>query len=164
MKRTIRLGRQPVQGGAVAVEAAIVLSFLVFFLTLPSLQLAFYCYKYSAAQKAVHDAALYLSTAPKLEMWRPGPDGNPAALTLAKNILTNELAGLSPDEPSIVCFYQQTGGAIVAKQCTPANNQSTSQTLVQLTISISISYVDPLTRSDTGMIISPYATVRYLGN
>jgi Flp pilus assembly protein TadG len=82
--------------GAIAVEAAIVLPILLLIIGLPSIPLAFYCRQYSAEQKAVHDAALYLSTAPRTEMITAGPDGNPAALTVAKTLMAKEMAGLVP--------------------------------------------------------------------
>jgi Flp pilus assembly protein TadG len=164
MKQTLRAASRHYQRGSVAVEAAIVFTVLVLFATFPSIFWAFYFYKYSAAQKAVHDAALYLSTAPKLEMATAGPDGNPAALTLATKIIANELRGMGSPDPSIVCTYRQTSGSIVPKQCTLANNQAYNQTLLQLSVSINMSYVDPLTGSDSGLWISPYTIMPYMGN
>ncbi|MGZ5199307.1 MAG: TadE/TadG family type IV pilus assembly protein [Telluria sp.] len=156
--------KQHFMRGAVAVEAAIVFAFLSSFLALPSVFLAFYFYKYSAAQKAVHDAALYLSTAPRMEMMTVGPEGQPAAVTLAKTIIAREMAGLAPDgnpiDPNILCGYKQGSGAVVPKPCTTTNNQ----TLAQVIVSIDMSYINPLTGSDSGWWISPYATVGYVGN
>jgi hypothetical protein len=122
-----------------------------------------YFYKYSAAQKAVHDAALYLSTAPKLEMTAAGPDGNPAALTLARKIIAKEMAGLSPPDPSIVCTYQQPSGFPVSKICTTTNNQDYKQRLIGFYVAIDMNFIDPLTGEDSGMRISPYADVPYAG-
>lgn len=152
------------QRGAIAVEAAIVLPLLAVFLTFPSIFWALYFYKYSAAQKAVHDAALYLSTAPRLEMTTAGPDGNPAALTVVKNIIAREMAGQSPPELGIGCYYQQVSGAVTVRPCSMANNQDYKQSLVQLSVSIETSYLDPLTGMDSGLRISPYANVPYVGN
>lgn len=164
MKRLFQAPRRQSQRGSVAVEAALVFTFLATFLTLPSVFWAFYFYTYSSAQKAIHDAGLYLSTAPKLEMAAAGPDGRPAALTVARTIIAREMAGLNPPDPDVVCAYQQASGAIVSKSCSITNNQAYNQTLVQLTVSMDMSYVDPLTGSDSGMWISPYADVRYIGN
>jgi hypothetical protein len=74
------------------------------------------------------------------------------------------MAGLSPPDPGIVCAYRQASGVVVPKPCSASNNQSYTQTLVQLTVSLDMSYKDPLTGADSGMWISPYADVLYLGN
>lgn len=163
MRHASQPARQRSQRGSVAIETAIVFTVLVLFATLPSIFYAFYFYRYSAAQKAVHDAALYLSTAPKLEMATAGPDGTPAALFLAKKIIASELAGLSYPDPSIVCNYRLTSGTVVPKICTAANNQAINQTLVQLSVSIDMTYVNPLTGTDSGLYIAPYAIMPYLG-
>jgi hypothetical protein len=168
MKRTFKPVTRASERGAVAVEAAFVLGILATFLALPSIFLAIYFYTYTAAQKAIHDAALYLSTAPKMEMTTAGPDGDPAAMTVARKLIAKEMAGVLPDgvslEPSIVCGYRQPPGNVVPKLCTLANNQAGSQTLFQLTVSMELSFVDPLTGSDSGLWILPYAPVRYVGN
>lgn len=164
MRKTIQAARLHSQRGAVAVEAAIVFSFLVLFATLPSIYWAFYFYRYSAAQKAVHDAAVYLSTAPKLEMTTVGADGSPAALTVARNIIADELAGMSPPDPGIVCNYKQTSGIVVPKPCTTTNNLASNQALVQLSVSIDMIYINPITGGASDLWISPYALVPYVGN
>lgn len=152
------------QRGVAAVEAALVLSFLVLFVTFPSVFWTMYFYKYSAAQKAVHDAALYLATAPKLEMTAAGPDGGPAALSVARKIIEQEMAGMSPPSLNVICGYRQASGAIVSKPCSTTNNQAYTQTLGQFTVSMDMSYIDPMTGSDSTMWISPYAIVPYVGN
>jgi Flp pilus assembly protein TadG len=164
MRRTFQATRRHAQRGAVAVEAAAVFALLALFFTLPSIFWAFYFYHYSAAQKAVHDAALYLATAPRLEMAAAGSDGNPAAITLAKAIIAREMAGMSLPDPGIVCSYRQASGSVVPKPCTTVNNQAYNQTLVQLSVSLDISYIDPLTGGGSGLWISPYTVVSYIGN
>ena len=163
MKRPSFAARRRVEGGSVAVETAAVLVFLAMFITLPSIYWAFYFYTYSITQKTVHDVALYLSTAPRLEMTAAGPDGNPVAFTLARKIIEREMAGLPAPDLSIVCSYQQASGLVGSKLCTTANNLDYRQVLVQVTVSIDVSYIDPLTGSASGMRISPYAYVPYLG-
>lgn len=164
MRQTFRAPKPHSQYGAIVVEAALVLTFLVLFVTFPTVFYANYFYNYSAAQKAVHDAALYLSTAPKLEMAAQGPDGDPAALTVARKIIAQEMAGLSPPSLDVICGYRQASGAIVSKTCSSTNNQSSNQALAQLTVSMDMSYINPLTGSDSGLWISPYAVVPYVGN
>ena len=141
---------------------------LTTFLALSSVTLAVYFYQYSAAQKAVHDAALYLSTAPRLEMTTAGPDGSPAAINLAKKIIANEMTGRVPYgailAPDILCGYRQAPGNIMPKSCTVANNQQTSQVLAEIYVSMDLPFLDPFTGSDLGWIIKSNAPVRYLGN
>ena len=167
MKRTRKAIGRRYERGAIAIETAIVLPILLLIIGLPSIYLAFYYRQYSAAEKAVHDAALYLATAPRTEMVTAGPDGNPAALTLANTILERELTGLVSSGTSlnlgIVCVYQ-VGTTPVMKPCTVTNNQNPSNRLRQLEVSISASYVDPLTGSDTGLSTEPFALVSYVGN
>jgi len=164
MRRILRAGNRHAQRGSVAVEAALVLPILILFLAFPSLFWAVYLYKYSVAQKAVHDAALYLSTAPRLEMTTTGPDGSPAALTLVKKVIGKEMAELKLSDLSVVCTYQQASGFPVPKICSATNNQDYKQNLVGIFVSIDMSYIDPVTGSDSGMRISPYANLPYVGN
>jgi Flp pilus assembly protein TadG len=163
MKPTLRVVNPSRQAGAVAVEAALVISFLLIFVSAPSIYFAFYFYQYSAAQKAAHDAALYLSTAPRAEMTTAGPSGGPAAMTLAQAIIIKELAGSTneaPPDPSIVCGYQQGPTSIGWKSCTTTNNQP----LVFVAVSIDMPFMDPLTGYDSGLMISAYNPMRYVGN
>ena len=163
MKRRSLAARRRAERGSVAVETAAVVVFLAMFVTLPSIYWAFYFYTYSVAQKAVHDVSLYLSTAPRLEMTAAGPDGMPVALAVARKILDSEMAGMPGPELGIVCNYQQASGLVASRPCTTANNLNYRQDLVQITVSLDMRYIDPLTGSDTGIRIFPYAYVPYLG-
>ena len=113
MRRLRKAPGRRYEHGVVAIEMAAVLPLLVLFITFPSVALAFYYRQYSAAQKAVHDAALYLATAPRVEVITTGPDGNFAALTVARKIVEMEMAGLVPAsvpvDPAIFCIYQVSG-------------------------------------------------------
>lgn len=167
MKRTLKAIGRRYERGAIAVEAAIVLPILLLIVVYPSVKLAFYCRQYSAEQKAVHDAALYLSTAPRSEMTTAGPDGAPAAMTVAKTIMAKEMAGLVPSgtslNPDFICLYRVAASPVMGS-CTVVNNQDPTRTLIQLGVSMRVTYVDPLTGNDTGHSITPYAPVSYLGN
>jgi hypothetical protein len=147
----------------VAVEAAAAIGVLAIFITAPSVYLAFYFFQYSAAQKAAHDAALYLSTSARWEMTTAGPDGDPASLTLARAIVAKEMTGLTsapPPDPGIVCGYQQTPTTIGWKPCTTSN----SQPLVTVAVSIDMAFIDPLTGEESDLAISAYTPMRYVGN
>jgi Flp pilus assembly protein TadG len=167
MKRILKgCGRQYMHG-AIAVEAAIVLPILLIFFSLPSIYLAFYFRQYSAAQKAVHDAALYLSTASRVEITTSGPDGTLAALTVARKIVAQEMAGIVragvPVEPAIFCIYR-VAASTPTKPCAITYTKDINHTLIRFDVSMGFNYVNPLTNSETTLLISPYASVRYLGN
>lgn len=151
--------------GSIAVEAALALPVLLAFLALPSVAAAYYYRQYSAAEKAAHDAALYLSTAPRSEMTTAGPDGSPAALTVARTILASEMAELVPSgaslDPGISCVYRVASSPNM-KPCTLPNNGDPTHTLIQLGVSIRVPYIDPLT-GDTKTVAS-YVLVPYVGN
>jgi hypothetical protein len=137
------------------------------FFALPSIVLAIYFRQYTAVQKAAHDAAIYLSTAPRLEMTTAGPDGNFAALTVAKKIVEKELAGIVPDgvpvAPYITCFYR-VGNVMQGNACTPPVFKVETNTLFRLDVAINVPYINPLTgREVDAMYMSIVAPVRYLG-
>lgn len=168
MKRTLKAAGRQYERGAAAVETAIVLPILLIFLALPSILYAFYLRQYTAVQKATHDAAIYLSTAPRLEMTTAGPDGNFAALTLAKRILAKELAGIAPEATAIVpvftCYYR-VASATKGNSCTPQIFKLDTNTLFQFDVAVNVPYVNPLTgREVDSMYMQSVVTVRYLGN
>jgi Flp pilus assembly protein TadG len=167
MKRLFTKILRQNERGVAAIEAAVVIPILIVFLALPSIYLAFYFRQYSAAQKAVHDAALYLSTAPRSEMTSAGADGSPAALTLARTIVAREMAGIVPDGTSldvtILCEYRVSGNPAL-KACSTTLTKDPTHTLFKLDVSMALSYINPLTGADTGLLILPYAPVRYVGN
>lgn len=167
MRQTLKAGRQ-YERGATAVEAAIVLPILLLFLGLPSILYAFYFRQYTAVQKAAHDAAIYLSTAPRLEMTTAGPDGNFAALTLAKKILAKELDGIVPGGTSvdslISCVYR-VAATMKVSFCTPQTYKLDTNTLLRFDVAVGVPYVNPLTgRELSSMYMQTIVTVRYVGN
>jgi hypothetical protein len=118
-------------------------------------------------QKAAHDAAIYLSTAPRQEMTTAGPDGNFAALTVAKKIVEKELAGIVPDgvpvDPYVACMYRVANTTKMIA-CTPQVFKVETNTLSRLDVSITVPYINPLTGREVDawyMVI--VATVSYLG-
>jgi Flp pilus assembly protein TadG len=168
MRRTLKATGRQYERGSIAIEAAIVLPILLLFLGLPSVLYAFYFRQYTAVQKAAHDAAIYLSTAPRVETATAGPDGNFAALTLAKRIIAKELAGIVPDgtsfDPFITCYYR-VGTATKGNACTPTIAKLPTNTLFQFDVAVNVPFINPLTGSAVdSMYMSPVVTVRYLGN
>lgn len=167
MRQARKITRRQYGRGAIAVETAIVLSILMLFFTFPTILLAFYFRQYTAVQKAAHDAAIYLSTAPTLEMTTSGPDGNFAALTVAKKIVEKELAGIVPDgvsvAPYISCMYR-VGNSTQMNACTSQIFKVETNTLFRLDVAINVPYINPLTgREVDAMYMSIVAPVRYLG-
>ncbi|MFN3788834.1 TadE/TadG family type IV pilus assembly protein [Massilia sp.] len=160
-------GRQ-YEEGAIAVETAIVLPILLLFFALPSIVFAFYFRQYSAAYKAAHDAAIYLSTAPTVEFTTPGPDGEFAALTVARNIVAKELAGVVPKgvsvQPSIGCLYR-VGRTPKARDCTPQAFSSDATPLIRFDVEISLPFINPLTgQKIASMAMGPIPSMPYMGN
>ena len=166
MKRALKASGRRYQRGSIAVEAAIVLLILIIVIV-PLVKVALYFRQYSAAQKAIHDAAIYLSTAPRVELTTSGPDGNIAAVTLATKIVEREMAGIVPSgfpvDPAIYCIYQVQGNAM-SKPCTTTFTKATNYTLIQFRVTAAFPYINPLTGSDTGTFMSPYVPVRYVAN
>lgn len=167
MKRPFKSPRRRYEHGSIAIETAVVLPFLLFVIGFPLIVLAFYFRQYTAVQKAAHDAAVYLSTAPRLEMTTTGPDGNFAALTVAKRIVEKELAGVVPADtsvaPSIICIYK-VAATTQGKPCTPAMIRIDTQTLLRFDVGVNVPYINPLTGQEMdSMYMSILASVRYVG-
>jgi Flp pilus assembly protein TadG len=168
MKRKLNAFGRQYERGVIAIEAAIVLPILLLFLGIPSILYAFYFRQYTAVQKAAHDAAIYLSIAPKLEMTTAGPDGNFAAVTLAKRILARELAGIVPDVTTvnslISCTYR-VSAATKVNFCTPQIFKLDTNTLFQFDVAVNVPFVSPITgRAVDSMYMQTIVTVRYIGN
>lgn len=160
-------GRQ-YEEGAIAVETAIVLPILLLFFALPSIVFAFYFRQYSAAYKAAHDAAIYLSTAPTVEFTTPGQDGQFAAMTVAKNIVARELAGIVPSgvsvHPYFTCQYR-VGRTLKGRECTPLAFSSDTSPLVRFDVEISLPFINPLTgQRIASMSMAPIPSMPYTGN
>jgi Flp pilus assembly protein TadG len=168
MRRTLKVTGRRNEDGSIAVEAALVLPILVLFLGLPSIVLAFYYRQYSAAQKAAHDAAIYLSTAPRLEFTTPGLDTNFVANTVAKKIVAKELEGIVPKDvsvsPYITCQFR-VGNTLKGRECTPQNFNSDTSPLVRFDVEVSLPFINPLTGNEiTSMSMAPIPSAYYLGN
>jgi hypothetical protein len=107
MKTPLRRAARRFEDGSVAIEAAVSISFIL----LPLLALCFffgrYFWYYTVAQKAVHDAALYMSRAPLIEIKAAG---SPAA-ALASSIIvaeTADLGAIAAVTPTTICEYQSS--------------------------------------------------------
>lgn len=95
------------QGGAAAIELALVLAIFVLVLTLPVF-IARVLWHYTVIQKAAQDSARYLSLVSHQEM--RDPQLAPRAKALAEQIARLEMADLNPgpDAPDVQVFCGQT--------------------------------------------------------
>lgn len=132
MKPSRRFATKNLQGGAVAVEAAICMTFIL----LPLLALIFvfgsFFWYYTAVQKSVHDAALYMSGAPLAEI------KSRAAEELARDIQSQETADFLSStamESSIECGYAIGKSAFVLySRCNTTNVPVSVQAMTSLTV------------------------------
>ena len=142
------------QGGAAAVEAAIVMILLVIFLTLP----VFYArvfWHYTVVNKAAQDAARYLSTVSAREM--ASRTLSKAAGDVALAIVMAEIAELDPDalvdEPVVEC------GAVVCGRTgtTPATVH------VIVTVQIFDTFFGAVDTGRDGWTLTADVTLPYVG-
>jgi Flp pilus assembly protein TadG len=160
MKLSASVVRRFRERGGAAVEAAILFPILAIILAGPAIYLARFFWHYEVAQKAAHDAALFLSKATNVEMQTFGPAGEVAIATLARNVATMEMAELSPGStpppPSVLCEYQVTK--------TTTSWSSCNGLLVPLNVKVTVAfaYVDGF--FDADQLIWVDVPVRYVGN
>ena len=91
------------QKGAVAVEAAVCMAFVLVPLLAFVLLFGKFFWYYTASQKAVHDASLYLAGAPLSEL------KSLDAVAVANDIMAQEIADFDPDTGtgvSVECGYK----------------------------------------------------------
>jgi Flp pilus assembly protein TadG len=154
------------QDGSVAVEAALIISLILVPMVAFILLFGRYFWYYSIAQKAAHDATMYLANAPI------GDIRSYAAKTLADNIMNAELADMDRPTratlgPTVECLYRIPANApfLSSFNCNTINSA-----LVQVRVSISITVHDPFLSRLTnaligqdGLPIMTQTTMRYVG-
>jgi Flp pilus assembly protein TadG len=162
LSRSVALHRQK---GAVAVEAALVTTFILLPLVAFILFFGRYFWYYTAAQKAVHDATLYLASAPLVDL-RSNNAG-----TLSEGIIVSELAdidqtALSTKTVVIVCFYRIPASATFLSVFPCGINATPVSVRASLSITVSDPFLAPFTGpivGADGLIILAGATMRYVG-
>lgn len=110
MKTCFRHTARRFQRGVVAVEAAVIITLVLLPLLASCLFLGRYFWYYTVAQKAAHDAALYMSHAPLIEIKAPGTP----AVVLANYIISAETADMDPSTatyPTAICEYKTNANA-----------------------------------------------------
>lgn len=145
------------QNGVAAIELAIILPILVALLAVP-----FYFGRvflhYSVAEKAAHDAALYLSSIPLTEMKSQARIG--AVVDVAKQIYDLEVAELNPGD------YPPTPGFFCGNlPCAGLTVPDTVRVTVQMRVldnfisSSTTNYTD----EEGGMVLTADVTLPYVG-
>jgi Flp pilus assembly protein TadG len=160
MRKFRRLNRFRERGVA-AVEAAIIFPILALVLAGPTIYLARYMWHYEVAQKAAHDAALFLANASNAEMQTLGASGyEVGAASLARNIALEEISELSPGEtvvpPGVLCEYQ------INKNQTAWNTCNGILVPINVQVTVAFTYTDPF--FEGGQLIWIPVQLRYVGN
>jgi hypothetical protein len=130
MKRPFPFATRQSQEGAVAVEAALCMAFVLVPLLFFILLFGKFFWYYTAAQKAIHDATLYMASAPLSEV------RSRHAEQLARDIMTQETEDFdlaTTTEPSIDCGYK-SGSTIRFRDCLTTGTPVAMQATIMLTV------------------------------
>jgi Flp pilus assembly protein TadG len=146
MKHALPSATRKRQAGSVVVEAAFCLTFVLVPLFYFTFAFGKYYWYYTAAQKAVHDAALYMATAPLSEIKSQGAED------LALDIMSQETSDFpvnTAQSPSILCYYRLPNSPLIFPA--PCNGLDTPVS-VQAAINMNVvhPFFAPLTNSSTG--------------
>jgi Flp pilus assembly protein TadG len=163
MRQKRRLGNVKRQRGAAAIEAAIIIPFILLPILACMLFLSRFIWYYSVAQKAVHDSALYMAGAPPAEL-----KGTEAS-TLALSIIAQETADLDSTTetyPAINCGYKLSPNSttIIFTTCNPTKVPVAVQSTMAMTVSDPIfsTITAPILGGD-GLTIFVYSMMNYAG-
>jgi hypothetical protein len=162
MNRSLVFSCPQIQKGAVAVEAALCMSLVFVPLILGTLVLGKFFWYYTAAQKAVHDAAIYMAAAPLSEIKNGG------AGTLAVDIMEKEMSDFDRDTsafPFSACGYKVNNTNIIAY--VPCNSGATPVS-VQTTVILNITnpFFSPISDSSSSsevMSVVAHMQIAYVG-
>jgi len=156
--------RRPRQRGAVAIEAALIMAFVMLPVMAFVLFLGRYFWYYSVAQKAAHDATLYMASAPLVEI------KNNSAANLARYITEQETGDLDAATVETMGVVINCGYRIPANSSviTPFScNYNSTPAIIQIGITLTVA--DPFFSAVTGTLgvgglnIAAGATMRYVG-
>lgn len=160
--RSVALHRQK---GSVAVEAALVTTFILLPLFAFILFFGRYFWYYTAAQKAVHDATLYLASAPLADV----RSSSAAALTegiIGSGLSDIDQTTLSTKSLLIICLYRIPANAPFLSAFPCSINSTPVQVRAGLSLTVSDPFLAPFTRpivGTDGITILAGATMRYVG-
>jgi Flp pilus assembly protein TadG len=166
MRYLVRPGRSQRQDGAVAVEAALIISLVLVPLMAFVLFFGRYFWYYTMAQKAVHDATLFMATAPLVDI------RSNAASGLAASVIVSEIGdmdnrALSTRVTTTECWFRIPANAPFLSPFGCAINAATP-VLVRTTLSVEVTdpFLTGLTESLLGgepLYITAQSSVRYVG-
>lgn len=154
------------QDGSVAVEAAVVISLVLVPLMAFILLFGRYFWYYTVAQKAVHDGALFMATAPLVDI------RSFAASGLATTVINSETGDMDEGTHSTLgstteCWYRipATSPFLQPFAC---NQGAAPPSMVRTSVVLAVSdpFFTPLTESLLGgapLYITAQASVRYVG-
>jgi Flp pilus assembly protein TadG len=160
--RLLNLARRA-QRGAVSVEAAAVIAFILLPLLAFVVFFGRYFWYYTVAQKAVHDATLYMASAPLADIKSRG------AINLAYEIIARETSDFNSTttvEPTVSCGYKPspTSTFIVYGNCSSSTTPAAVQGLVMMTISDPFFTYVTLPVIGPGVGILSESRMRYVGH
>lgn len=153
------------QRGSVAVEASLIITLILIPLLAFILLFGRYFWYYTVAQKAVHDATLYLASAPLADI------RSNAASGLARRIIESETADLDTSTASTLAFTTECWFRIPANSANVAPFPcATNAVLAVVRVSVSMTVTDPFlspftqpTVGSDGFSIIAAAGMRYAG-
>lgn len=160
MKRSFPRAVRRFQKGAVAVEAAVCMALILTPLLLFVLLFGRFFWHYTVVQKAIHDATLYMASAPLPEL------KSNAAITLAYNIIAKETADLDKTtklEPWSGCGYKisPSSSYLAFSSCERSAPVAAVQTSIVMTLPDPFRFV----KTGTGKVQFVFVTtMRYAGN
>lgn len=165
MRYLSRPGAFKRQKGAVAIEAALVITFILIPLLAFVLFFGRYFWYYTIAQKAVHDATLYLASAPLVDLRSSG------ATSFAEGIIGRELADM--DEATLstkgviaACFYRIPANSPYLSLFPCSTNAMPVEVRASISMTVSDPFLWPFTgpmMGNEGLSILAGATMRYVG-
>lgn len=156
MKYHARCAERKFQQGTVAVEAAVCIAFIL----VPMIAFLFafgrFFWCYTAIQKSMHDAAIYMANAPSFEV------KSSASLNLAKDIFIKEISDIAPDVtiyPALNCGYKLSPNFpdLVFRDCIESTLPDAVQASAIITVPLQFGFYE------TSIETRPIVVMPYVG-
>lgn len=162
MSRHVIFSAHRKQYGSAAVELALCMTLILVPLLFWIMLLGKFFWYYTATQKAVHNAALYMASAPIVEI-RSGGAG-----TLALNIIAKETSDFDSTTtivPSVLCAYKfGNTNIIVWTPCSGTTTPIAVQAAIELTIESPFFHLKSTTPvADNSVGLLAFSQIAYVG-